>query len=55
MNGRGGWMNGFKGFGMGINYTISKNWIATMEYYNLRDIITGAPGSTWWLSVTTFF
>ena len=55
MNGRGGWMNGFKGFGMGINYTIAKNWIATMEYYNLRDIITGAPGSTWWLSVTTFF
>ena len=39
MNGRGGWMNGFKGFGMGINYTIAKNWIATLEYYNLRDIL----------------
>jgi len=55
MNGRGGWMQGFKGTGMGINYTVAKNWIATLEYYNLRDIMTGASGSTWWISVTTFF
>ncbi len=55
MNGRGGWMQGFKGLGIGVNYTFSENLVGSLEYYNLRDITTGAMGSTWWGSLTQFF
>ena len=55
MNGRGGWMQGFKGIGLGINYTFSENFIGSLEYYNLTDMTSGATGSTWWGSLTHFF
>ena len=55
MNGRGGWMQGFKGIGLGINYTFSENFIGSLEYYNLTDMTNGATGSTWWGSLTHFF
>lgn len=55
MNGRGGWMQGFKGIGLGINYTFSENFVGSLEYYNLTDMTNGATGSTWWGSLTHFF
>jgi hypothetical protein len=55
MNGRGGWMQGFKGIGLGINYTFSENFVGSLEYYNLTDMTTGGTGSTWWGSLTHFF
>ena len=55
MNGRGGWMQGFRGVGMGINYTFSENLVGSLEYYSLTDMTTGAPGNTWWGSLTHFF
>ena len=55
MNGRGGWMQGFKGLGLGINYTFSENFVGSLEYYNLTDMTSGATGSTWWGSLTHFF
>ena len=47
MNGRGGWMQGFRGVGVGINYTFSENLVGSLEYYSLTDLMTGAPGNTW--------
>ncbi len=55
MNGRGGLMQGFKGFGLGVNYTFSENLVGSLEYYNLTDMTTGGTGSTWWGSLTHFF
>ena len=55
MNGRGGWMQGFRGVRVGINYTFSENLVGSLEYYGLTDLITGAPGNTWWGSLTHFF
>lgn len=55
MNGRGGSMQGFQGFGIGVYYTLAENVVGGLEYYNLRDITTGEQGSTWWGSVTCFF
>lgn len=55
MNGRGGWMQGFRGVGVGINYTFSENLVGSLEYYSLTDLMTGAPGNTWWGSLTHFF
>jgi len=41
MNGAGGRMQGFKGFGLGTNYTIAENFIAGIEYYALKDKVSG--------------
>jgi hypothetical protein len=55
MNGRGGWMQGYKGIGIGAYYTVAENLVAGLEYYNLHEITTGEPGVTWWGSLTGFF
>ena len=55
MNGRGGWMQGYRGLGIGVYYTLAENLVAGLEYYNLHEITTGEPGSTWWGSLTAFF
>ena len=55
MNGRGGLMQGFQGLGIGVYYTLAENIVGGLEYYNLREITTGEPGTTWWGSVTSFF
>jgi len=55
MNGRGGWMQGYRGFGIGVYYTLAQNLVGGLEYYNLREFTTGTPGATWWGSLTSFF
>lgn len=56
MNGKGSVMdNGFKGYGVGISYTVAENMIAGTEYYNLSDKDDGSKGNTWWNYVTRYF
>lgn len=56
MNGRGSVMdNGFKGYGVGISYTLAENMVAGTEYYRLSDKDDGSKGNTWWNYVTRYF
>ncbi|GBG57345.1 hypothetical protein SPFL3102_02712 [Sporomusaceae bacterium FL31] len=55
MNGKGGSMQGFKGFGLGMNYTLAENFVAGIEYYDLKDHITGGTSTTWWNQLTYYF
>jgi len=52
MNGRADSMNGFTGYEVGMNYTISKNCVIGTQYYDLADKISGAKGKTWWNEIT---
>ena len=38
-------MTGFKGFGVGANYTISKNIVANVAYYNTESKLVKALGA----------
>ena len=56
MNGKGSVMdNGFKGYGVGISYTLAENMVAGTEYYNLSDKNDGSKGNTWWNYLTRYF
>jgi hypothetical protein len=55
MNGSGSKMQGFKGYGVGMNYTIAENFVAGIEYYSLTDKINGDKGETWWSQLTQYF
>lgn len=56
MNGRGGTMaGGFKGYGLGMSYTLAENLVAGTEYYGLTDKISGEKGNTWWNQITRYF
>jgi hypothetical protein len=55
MNGRGSSMQGFKGHGLGMNYTFAENYVGGIEYYDLTDKISGAKGETLWSHITHYF
>lgn len=55
MNGTGGAMQGFKGYGLGVNYTLRENVVTGIEYYGLTDKTTGEKGDTWWSQITHYF
>lgn len=55
MNGRANSMQGFKGYGVGANYTFAENLVAGIEHYDLVDKITGVNDETWWSYVTYYF
>lgn len=55
MNGLGNSMQGFKGYGIGMNYTIKENMVAGIEYYDLTDKVIGDKNTTWWNHVTYYF
>jgi len=55
MNGSGNLMQGFKGYGLGINYALGENFVAGIEYYGLTDKISGKTGYTWWNHITRYF
>jgi hypothetical protein len=55
MFGLGPWMDGFKGYGAGVNYMMTKNLMATAEYYSLKENGTGDRGKSVWLSLSYFF
>ena len=55
MNGLANRLQGFSGYGAGMHYTLAKNVMAGLEYYNLTDKISGEAGNTWWVFVTNYF
>lgn len=55
MNGIGGRMQGFKGYGLGIQYTVAQNVVAGIEYYDMTDKVTGEKGQTLWGQLTHYF
>lgn len=48
-------MNGFKGYGAGMYYTVAENLVYGLEYYNLKDKYTGLRGRTLWNHVSYYF
>jgi hypothetical protein len=55
MNGPGTRMQGFKGYGLGMSYTLAENVAAGIEYYGLKDKISGDNGKSWWSQLTRYF
>lgn len=55
MNGLADSMNGFKGPGIGIDYTIAKNIVGSLEYDHLRDLSTNEHYGTLWGAITYYF
>lgn len=55
MNGLGSRMQGFKGYGLGMSYTLAENFVAGIEYYDLRDKTSGEKAETWWNQITHYF
>ena len=49
------YMQGFKGFGVGMYYTLAENWLYGIEYYDLKEKSTGRLGHTLWNHVSYFF
>lgn len=49
------YMHGFKGFGVGMYYTLAENWLYGIEYYDLKAKGTGLRGRTLWNHVSYFF
>jgi len=55
MNGLADLMQGFRGFGIGTHYTYTKNLVASIEVYNLREKVSGKKGNTVWSALTYYF
>ena len=48
MNGLAGYMDGFKGYSVGMQYAVAKNIVFGLEYYDLKDKITDEKNRTIW-------
>ncbi|MEL7635855.1 hypothetical protein [Sporomusa paucivorans] len=55
MNGLGNRMEGFKGWGLGANYTLQEDLIFGIEHYRLTDKVTNEKADTWWTYLTHYF
>lgn len=55
MNGPGDSMGGFRGWMAGLSYVIFPEVTMNVEYYDLKDILTGEKGRTLWSSLTYNF
>lgn len=55
MNGRADALNGFSGFGTGINYAVAEDTVAGLEYYDLKDQTTNRKSRTLWAQITRYF
>ena len=55
MNAKGNSMQGVKGYGLGVSYTLAKDLVAGVEYYDLTDKVTGQKGKTVWTQLTHYF
>lgn len=55
MNGAANKMEGFQGFGTGVSYTFAENLVGSLEYYRLKDKVTGKQGNTLWMSISNYF
>ncbi|MEG0969625.1 MAG: S-layer homology domain-containing protein [Acidaminococcaceae bacterium] len=48
-------LDGFKGFGIGANYTVAKNIVATVEYFKLDSKTSTGDTKTIWTDLTFSF
>ena len=48
-------LDGFKGYGVGFNYTLAKNIVGTVEYYDLDAKVGSETTKTLWSDVTFSF
>lgn len=55
MQGMADYMNGFRGWGIGYNYMLKRDWQLSMEVYRLQDLRTCQYNNTIWLSLTYMF
>ena len=55
MSGSGATRGGFRGWGTGWSYTVKKDLIFALEYYDLNDLTTGERSRTVWGSLTGYF
>lgn len=55
MYGLGSLMQGFRGYGLGMRYTLAPNFVGSLQYFNLKDKVVGDTGRTWWSDFTTYF
>ncbi|EGO63730.1 hypothetical protein [Acetonema longum] len=55
MNGPGSRMQGFKGYGLGMGYTVAANFVAGLEYYDLSEKASGDSARTWWSYLMQYF
>lgn len=48
-------MHGFKGYGLGMYYTLAPNLVYGLEYYDLKERSSGKIGRTIWNHVSYYF
>ena len=46
---------GFQGWGTGLNYTVQKDLMFALEYYDIRDLDTSRRSRTVWAALTGYF
>lgn len=54
-SGTGARRGGFRGWGTGLSYTVKKDLIFALEYYDLYDLTTGHRSRTIWGALTAYF
>ena len=55
MNGTADSMDGFKGWGLGVMHTFTKNITASIEFDHLKEIVSDRQNNTIWAAVSYFF
>ena len=55
MNGMADYMNGFKGVGAGLSYTLQRDLVASLEYYHLKDLTDHDTNNTIWFGLSYYF
>lgn len=55
MNGLGGYMDGFSGWGAMFYYTLRENLLFSLQYFDLTNKTTGEDGRTLWTELTWGF
>lgn len=55
MNGMADYMNGFKGVGAGLSYTLHQDLVASLEYYRLKDLQDDDRNNTIWFGLSYYF
>lgn len=55
MNGMADYMQGFRGYGLGLSYTLRKDLVGALEYDSLKDLLTDSHNNTIWGGITYYF
>ena len=50
-----GSMQGFRGYGVGMHYTLAANLVGSLQYFDLSDKIVGDKAKTLWGELTYYF